>query len=113
MASGEQTVEQKEEEQEEQEAKAIPQATPIAAGPQPPYDEDFNPFSEEGIYASGQWNGPSGINGTCVITCVFESSTSLLQVYSVTRSSGLAYRYPPPRRHSFCDGAGARGRLGT
>ena len=30
MASGEQTVEQKEEEQGEQEAKEIPQATPIA-----------------------------------------------------------------------------------
>ena len=23
----------------------------IAAGPQPPYDDDFNPFSEEGMYA--------------------------------------------------------------
>lgn len=35
--------------QEGQEVKEVPQASPIAAGPQPPYDEDFNPFTEAGM----------------------------------------------------------------
>ena len=54
MASEEQAMEQVDgeegaEEQGLQEVKEIPHATPIAAGMQPPYDEDFNPFSEAGM----------------------------------------------------------------
>ena len=54
MASEEQAIEQVDgeedaEEQGLQEVKEIPHATPIAAGMQPPYDEDFNPFSEAGM----------------------------------------------------------------
>ena len=38
----------------EQELKEIPQASPILAGPQPPYDEDFNPCTETGTQVGGR-----------------------------------------------------------
>ena len=52
-SGGEEEVKKDELPQEAATGAAAAAASPEAC-PQPPYDEDFNPFSEEGIYAGSK-----------------------------------------------------------